>query len=254
MRAPTRAMNSSTSCLLQLVVERLGHQLSRWPGRPARATSACTSLCSRPWTDSTSLVGLGPQLGDLLLQAGPAVARAGGRPARPRRPAAAGARRRCRPWPGRIDAAASSASAFAVAASSSCAWMRAVRAAIICLACGQRELPQQEGDDEERQRPPDELGRLREDPAGGSWSGPPGGQETDRTEGGGHGHQLTSALMAPSTAARAAAGSTGSTEHPLGGQRRRPARPASTTCVAGRGLRRLGLGGRRGPVVPRPRR
>ena len=36
----------------------------------------------------------------------------------------------------RIETAASSASAFAVAASSSWAWMRAVRADIICLICG----------------------------------------------------------------------------------------------------------------------
>ena len=41
------------------------------------------------------------------------------------------------PFAARIDVAASSAPAFAAAASSSCAWMRAVRAFIICLAWGQ---------------------------------------------------------------------------------------------------------------------
>src|SRR6476659_2296260 len=133
--APTRAMKSSTSCCCSSSSSDSPTTCS--VARAASsATSACTSLCSRPWTESISL--------SALAKSSATSCSSRVRPSLTRRAACASASASIRwrsasmsPFAARIDVAASSAPAFAPAASSSCAWMRAVRAFIICWAWGQ---------------------------------------------------------------------------------------------------------------------
>ena len=234
--------------LLQLRRRATGPPAARWRGRPARATSACTSLCSRPWTDSISLSAL-------ALRSATSWSRRA-RPSTRRRSACASASASMRwrsasmsplAWPGSTPPPPRRRT-LAVAASSSCAWMRAVRSAIIFLTCGPRELPQQEGDDQERQRPPDDLGALREDQL---WCDCVGSSSAARII---HRGWRTAASADLRAHGRPRPRHVPPPDRPGDpAPARRPAAAtcaaASATCVAGRGLRRLGLGGRRRPVA-----
>ena len=249
---PTLAMKSSTSRCCGGVVELARRRAARWRRRPARPTSACTSLgepaldrlrCRpRPWPAARP-----PRASS---RARPSLSEARGR-LRRRRPACGPARRRCRPWPARIDGGLGLGVGLGrgrvVELAPGCG---SVRACITCLIGGPAELPQQEGDDRGTASVPQRISSV---------SGQIqlwvlvvvllGGEETIG-EAGEHGHQLhLPRSIAASTAAGRRAGSTGAPSTRSAALAAtcapRPDRPGPWR----RRLGGLGLGGRGAPLA-----